>query len=82
MLVTLCGSLALLAWLLTAALLLAGLLTRRLILPAELVLVRHGISFHGKTNGPQFRFVPDKQEMLLAVPQLCQPDLFRFAFSH
>jgi hypothetical protein len=50
MLVTLCGSLALLAWLLTAALLLAGLLTRRLILLAELVLVRHGISFHGNTR--------------------------------
>jgi hypothetical protein len=54
MLVTLCGSLALLAWLLTAALLLAGLLTRRLILLAELVLVRHGISFHGNT-GPTAR---------------------------
>jgi hypothetical protein len=55
MLVTLCGSLALLAWLLTAAaLLLAGLLTRRLILLAGLVLVRHGISFHGNT-GPTAR---------------------------
>jgi hypothetical protein len=54
MLVTLCGSLALLAWLLTAALLLAWLLawllTRRLILLAGLVLVRHGISFHGNTR--------------------------------
>jgi hypothetical protein len=54
MLVTLCGSLALLAGLLTAALLLAGLLTRRLILLALLILVRHGFSFHGNT-GPTAR---------------------------
>jgi hypothetical protein len=54
MLVTLCGSLALLAWLLTAALLLAGLLSRRLILLARLILVRHGFSFHGNT-GPTAR---------------------------
>jgi hypothetical protein len=53
MLVTLCGSLALLARLLTAALLLAGFLTRRLIL-ALLILVRHGFSFQGNT-GPTAR---------------------------
>jgi len=64
MFVTLCGSLALLARLLTAALLLAGLLSRRLIVLAGLVLFGHGVSFHGKrqTNSPQFRFVPDKEE--------------------
>jgi hypothetical protein len=50
MFVTLCGSLALLARLLTAALLLAGLLSRRLILLAGLVLFRHGVSFHGKQH--------------------------------
>jgi hypothetical protein len=49
MFVTLCGSLALLARFLTAALLLAGLLSRRLILLARLVLVRHGFSFDGNT---------------------------------
>jgi hypothetical protein len=55
MLVTLCGSLALLAWLLTAALLLAGLLTRRLILLAGLVLVCHVVSFRGehRDNGSE-----------------------------
>src|SRR6266545_5012208 len=45
MFVTLCGSLALLARLLTAALLLAGLLSRRLILLAGPVLFGHGVSF-------------------------------------
>ena len=44
--VTLAGSLALLARFLTAALLLTGLLTGRLILLAGLVLVRHIVSFH------------------------------------
>jgi hypothetical protein len=47
--VTLAGGLALLARFLTAALLLAGLLTRRLIRLAGLVLVRHVVSFHGNT---------------------------------
>ena len=41
------GSLALLALFLAAALLLTGLLTRRLIVLAGLVLVRHVVSFHG-----------------------------------
>jgi hypothetical protein len=50
MFVTLRGSLALLAGFLTTALLLTGLLTRRLILLAGLVLVRHGVSFHGNTR--------------------------------
>jgi hypothetical protein len=50
MFVTLCGSLALLARFLTAALLLAGFLSRRLIRLARLVLVRHGFSFHGDTR--------------------------------
>jgi hypothetical protein len=51
MFVTLCGSLALLArFLTTTALLLAGLLSRRLIRLARLVLVRHGFSFHGNTK--------------------------------
>ncbi|HTF01988.1 MAG TPA: hypothetical protein VK621_25570 [Bradyrhizobium sp.] len=83
MFVTLCGSLALLARLLTAALLLAGLLSRRLIRLAGLVLFLHGVSFRGKhqTNGPQFRFVPDKEEMWLAAPLLCQPDIFRLALK-
>jgi hypothetical protein len=46
-----CGSLALLArFLTTTALLLAGLLSRRLIRLARLVLVRHGFSFHGNTR--------------------------------
>jgi hypothetical protein len=47
--VTLAGGLALLARFLTAALLLTRLLTRRLILLAGLVLVRHVVSFHGNT---------------------------------
>src|SRR6266704_3285690 len=83
MFVTLCRSLVLLARLLTAALLLAGLLRRRLIRLAGLVLFLHGVSFHGKhqTNGPQFRFVPDKEEMRLAVPLLCQPDIFSLALK-
>jgi hypothetical protein len=45
--IILAGSLALLAWFLTTALLLTGFLTRRLILLAGLVLVRHVVSFHG-----------------------------------
>jgi hypothetical protein len=45
--ITLAGSLALLARFLAAALLLTGFLTRRLILLAGLVLVRHVVSFHG-----------------------------------
>jgi hypothetical protein len=49
-LVALGGSLALLAGFLTAALLLTGLLIRRLILLAGLVLVRHVISFHGNAG--------------------------------
>jgi hypothetical protein len=45
--ITLAGRLTLLAWFRAAALLLTGLLTRRLILLARLVLVRHVVSFHG-----------------------------------
>jgi hypothetical protein len=45
--ITLAGSLTLLARVRAAALLLTGLLTRRLILLAGLVLVRHVVSFHG-----------------------------------
>jgi hypothetical protein len=41
--VTLCGSLALLAGFLTTALLLTGLLTRRLVLLTGLALVRHRV---------------------------------------
>jgi hypothetical protein len=51
--VTLCRSLALLAGFLTAALLLIGLLTRRLVLLAGLALVRHGcfLSWEHHNNG-------------------------------
>jgi hypothetical protein len=45
--ITLAGSLALLARFLAAALLLTGLLARRLILLAGLVLVRHVVCFRG-----------------------------------
>jgi hypothetical protein len=45
--ITLAGGLTLLARFRTAALLLTGLLTRRLIPLAGLVLVRHVVSFHG-----------------------------------
>jgi hypothetical protein len=48
--ITLCGSLALLARFLAATLLRSGLLTRRLILLAGLVLVRHVVSFHGNAG--------------------------------
>jgi hypothetical protein len=53
-LVALGGRLALLTGFLTAALLLTGLLIRRLILLAGLILVRHVISFHGnvRTTAP------------------------------
>jgi hypothetical protein len=47
--IVLARSLALLARFRAAALLLTGLLTRRLILLAGLVLVRHVVSFHGNT---------------------------------
>jgi hypothetical protein len=67
--VILCRSLTLLAGFLTAALLLAGLRGRRLILLPGLVLVRHDVSFHGNAsiterhyNGPPFGFVPDKEK--------------------
>jgi hypothetical protein len=50
MFVALCGSLALLARFLAAALLPARLLSRRLIRLARLILVRHGFSFHGNTR--------------------------------
>jgi hypothetical protein len=84
MFVTLCGSLALLARLLTAALLLAGLLSRRLILLTGLVLFRHGVSFHGKqqtrpTARSSGSFLKRKK-MRLAAPLLCQPDIFRLEF--
>ena len=46
---TFCGSLALLVRFLTAALLLTRPLTRRLIVLAGLILVRHVVSFHGNT---------------------------------
>ncbi|HEY5504931.1 MAG TPA: hypothetical protein VIK28_07215 [Sedimentisphaerales bacterium] len=45
--ITLAGAPTLLARFRAAALLLTGLLTRRLILLAGLVLVRHVVSFHG-----------------------------------
>ena len=45
--ITFAGRLALLALFLAAALLLTGFLTRRLIVLAGLVLVRHVVSFHG-----------------------------------
>jgi hypothetical protein len=87
--IILCRSLTLLAGFLTAALLLAGLRGRRLILLPGLVLVRHDVSFHGNAstterhynhnNGPPFRFVPDKEKPRLAMPQLRQPDVFGFA---
>src|SRR5580704_8746299 len=59
---TFCGSLALLARFLTAALLRGGLLPRRLILLARLVLVRHVcfLSWDRKYNLPGFGFVPIK----------------------
>jgi len=70
--IILCRSLTLLSGFLTAALLLAGLRGRRLILLPGLVLVRHDVSFHGNAstterhynhnNGPPFRFVPDKEK--------------------
>jgi hypothetical protein len=44
--IVLAGCLALLAGLLTTALLLTGFLTRRVILLTGLVLVRHVVSFH------------------------------------
>jgi hypothetical protein len=50
MLVILCGSLTLLAGFPAAALLLAGLRSRRLILLPGLALVRHGVSFHGNAS--------------------------------
>jgi hypothetical protein len=60
--VTLCGSLALLARFLTAALLRSGLLPRRLILLARLVLVRHVcfLSWERQYNLPGCGFVPIK----------------------
>ncbi|MGA7715761.1 MAG: hypothetical protein WA832_05255 [Bradyrhizobium sp.] len=54
--ITLARRLALLARFRTAALLLAWLLTRRLILLAGLVLVRHVVSFHD--NGSESAPVP------------------------
>jgi hypothetical protein len=45
-----CESLTLPARFLTAALLLTGLLTWRLVRLTGLVLVRHGVSFHGNTR--------------------------------
>jgi hypothetical protein len=63
------GSLTLLTRRPTAALLLAGFLTRRLILLAGLVLVRHVVSFHGNvstTARPWPR--SDKTNRQLALP--------------
>jgi hypothetical protein len=62
--VTLCRSLTLLARFLTTAVLLTRPLTRRLIWLTELILVRHGVSFHGSRayNGSQFGIVPDKEK--------------------
>jgi hypothetical protein len=61
--VTLCGSLALLAGFLTTALLLTGLLTRRLVLLTGLALVRHGVSFHGNIiTTIRVRVVPTKEK--------------------
>jgi len=79
------GSLALLARLLTAALLLAGLLTRRLIL-ALLILVSSWF-FLSWNTGPQRPrssglFLTKKKECFSPCRNHCQPETFRFAFSH
>jgi hypothetical protein len=84
-LVTLAGGLALLARFLTAALLLTGLLTRRLILLAGLVLVRHVVSFHGNTIATaQSPRRSDKTKTAVRMLPLCdgQPDTFGFEFLH
>jgi hypothetical protein len=40
------------------------------------------LSWEHQNNGPPSRFVPDKKEMRLAMPQPCQPDLFRCALYY
>jgi hypothetical protein len=85
--VTLGGSVALLAGFLTAALLLAGLLIRRLILLAGLVLVRHVISFHGNagTTAPSPASFRQKKndssrclhDVIASLPHSAHPSFFR-----
>jgi hypothetical protein len=66
--VTLAGCLTLLARGLTATLLLTGFLTRRLILLAGLVLVRHVVSFHGNiTTTEKSRCRSDKIKAAIRV---------------
>ena len=66
--VTLCGSLALLAGFLTTALLLTGLLTRRLVLLAGLALVRHDASFQGNViTTDQSPRRSDKRKMAVRI---------------
>jgi len=80
--ITLARGLALLARFRAAALLLPGLLTRRLILLAGLVLVRHVVSFHGNiVTTDQSRRRSEKQKRQFASPRLCnfQPDIVGFA---
>jgi hypothetical protein len=80
--ITFAGSLALLARFLAAALLLTGFLTRRLIVLAGLVLVRHVVSFHGNImTTAQGRRRSDQTKAAIASPPLCnfQPDIFGFA---
>jgi len=74
---TLAGSLTLLSGLLTTALLLAGFLTRRLVLLAGLVLVRHVVSFpwgtptrHNVSAAPSF--LTGKNAAGAATPQVPQ----------
>jgi hypothetical protein len=67
-LIPLAGRLALLARFLTAALLLTRLLTRRLILLAGLVLVRHVVSFHGNIiTTDQSPRRSDKRKMAIRI---------------
>jgi hypothetical protein len=66
--ITLARGLALLARFPAAALLLTGLLTRRLILLAGLVLVRHAVSFHGNImTTAQSRHRSDKTKAAIRI---------------
>jgi len=66
--IALIGSLALLARFLATALLLTGLLARRLILLAGLVLVRHVVSFHGNVmTTAQSRRRSDKTKAAIRI---------------
>jgi len=74
--IVLARSLALLARFRAAALLLTGLLTRRLILLAGLVLVRHVVSFHGgiMTTAQSRRHFEKRKWQFALLPG--QPDRF------